>query len=274
MAGKEGLEGLTEARRETAERSYAKWAAENPELGRKYDLANYVGYVQDKWDEKKSHAVDLDQLARQMGRKEENRAASQFDRVARPADLERGFPSAAKEATQRPVERAAPVAGPSAADTREKPTTAQREVRAQQIAARLGKITNPARLAAALFKQHKRDATAPQIDPRAADINQQEQAARQAEARRQSQLDREAVTPAAPKPETPQQPRRPDVTRRYGPLEEAGQQAANQGPTPAPADPIAALRARMDKHQEDISKREAERPDNGRPRPRDRGRTR
>ncbi len=43
-----GLEALDERSRRSAERSYARWAAENPGMAKRFGLAPYVAYVQDQ----------------------------------------------------------------------------------------------------------------------------------------------------------------------------------------------------------------------------------
>lgn len=156
MAERGGLDGLTEAKRESAERSYQAWAEANPALGQRHGLADYVAYVQGKWAEDKAHALDLDNLARQMSRREEGRAASQFHRVERPA---RSFAKAAQEAAGRAQDgagyrRAMP--GRPAAPT---PPTAPQTADAQRKAATIGKHPAPDRTAAALYRQHQQDAT-------------------------------------------------------------------------------------------------------------------
>ena len=86
-----GLDGLTAKQRAGAERSFAAWGEAKPDLAAKYGLADYVGYVQGKWGEEKD-LHRLDRMARQMGRIEENRAASQFVQAAREADATRKPP--------------------------------------------------------------------------------------------------------------------------------------------------------------------------------------
>ena len=86
MAGRDGLAALSEGNRESAERSYASWSAAHPAWGRLYGLADYVSYTQERWTPDKARAADLDQLARQMGRPEEGRAASQFVPVELPPE--------------------------------------------------------------------------------------------------------------------------------------------------------------------------------------------
>ena len=85
MSEKAGFAGLSEGKQQSAQRSYDKWAEASPELGKRYSLANYVDYVQDKWTEEKGRSLDIQQLADSMARREENRAASQFVRVTAPA---------------------------------------------------------------------------------------------------------------------------------------------------------------------------------------------
>ena len=82
---------MTEKQRAAAEQSFAAWAEAKPDLAAKYGLADYVGYVQGKWAEEKD-LHRLDRMARQMGRIEENRAASQFVEGAREADDRRAKP--------------------------------------------------------------------------------------------------------------------------------------------------------------------------------------
>ncbi|TWB34329.1 ATP-dependent exoDNAse (exonuclease V) alpha subunit [Nitrospirillum pindoramense] len=79
-----GLGALDERQRQRAELAYKAWSETYPAWGERYDIAAYVGYVQQHWTPEKARAADLDQLARQMGRPEENRAASQFVPVALP----------------------------------------------------------------------------------------------------------------------------------------------------------------------------------------------
>jgi len=78
-----GLEKLTAAQRLSAEKSFAAWKEAKPDLAAKYGFANYVGYVQNQWADQK-RLDPLDRLARQMGRVEETRAASQFVEGAKP----------------------------------------------------------------------------------------------------------------------------------------------------------------------------------------------
>jgi len=79
MAETGGYGALSPEHQESARTSYAAWVEEKPHLGRRYGLADYVEYVQGKWAGARAHGLDLDALARQMGRREETRAASQFE---------------------------------------------------------------------------------------------------------------------------------------------------------------------------------------------------
>ncbi len=79
-----GAVKLTEPQRAKAEQSFTAWTEAKPDLAKKYGFENYVSYVQAQWaDQKDLHR--LDRMARQMGRTEENRAASQFVQGARVA---------------------------------------------------------------------------------------------------------------------------------------------------------------------------------------------
>jgi AAA domain len=80
QGGVSELDGKQLAR---AEKSYAAWADAKPSLAARHDFADYVGYVQARWQDEKD-LRRLDRMARQMGRVEEIRAASQFVQGARP----------------------------------------------------------------------------------------------------------------------------------------------------------------------------------------------
>jgi hypothetical protein len=93
MRAEGGLSGLTDPQRAAAEQSYAAWAEAKPSIAEKYDLANYVGYVQAQWSEQKD--LDrLDRMARQMSRVEETRAASAFEQGFAPRPQEPTEPAA------------------------------------------------------------------------------------------------------------------------------------------------------------------------------------
>ena len=49
MSQSGGLAGLSDEHRESAERSYRSWSEANPAAADRHGLADYVGYVQDKW---------------------------------------------------------------------------------------------------------------------------------------------------------------------------------------------------------------------------------
>ena len=73
-----GLDGLDERQRHAAERRYEAWTAANPRAAQRCGLADYVAYVQGKQDGQSRNAYDMEQLARQISRADETRAASQF----------------------------------------------------------------------------------------------------------------------------------------------------------------------------------------------------
>jgi hypothetical protein len=137
-------------------------------------------------------AADLNELARQMNRPDERRAASQFHMVAQPEraagqEITGGttpanastFAQAARAATGRPDAAEGATAqpeadtGPTPAEQQRRPVTrrygelddahrataaAERAAAAQRIAARVGKIADPARQADALRRAHEREA--------------------------------------------------------------------------------------------------------------------
>ena len=82
---KGGLTALTEQNRLRAETSYTAWAEAKPDFARRYDLADYVSYVQAQWAREK-RISPLDRLAQQIGRIQERRAASEFVQGERPME--------------------------------------------------------------------------------------------------------------------------------------------------------------------------------------------
>jgi Ti-type conjugative transfer relaxase TraA len=84
MAAKGGVEGLTNAQRMQAEKAFERWATTRPDIAGRRGLSGYVTFVQGQWTPDKARDHDLNQLARQMGRPEESRAAVQFRRVEPP----------------------------------------------------------------------------------------------------------------------------------------------------------------------------------------------
>jgi Ti-type conjugative transfer relaxase TraA len=84
MMEKGGAAKLSQEHHDSAQRSYAKWSKENPELGRRHGFESYVQYVQQKWAEndkrqqQETGSPDIRALARQMGRVDDRRAASMF----------------------------------------------------------------------------------------------------------------------------------------------------------------------------------------------------
>jgi hypothetical protein len=79
-----GLDALSPAQRESAERSFEKWRVEtNPKAGRQYGLANYVAYVQARESERRAQGEgqgkDIADMAKRWSRVEDRRAASRFE---------------------------------------------------------------------------------------------------------------------------------------------------------------------------------------------------
>ena len=83
VAASGGLDGLTAQQRESAERSFAAWAEAKPTLAARYGLASYVAYVQEQAAEQARYSP-LDRMAVQIGRKDENRAATSYIRADQP----------------------------------------------------------------------------------------------------------------------------------------------------------------------------------------------
>ena len=77
MMQRGGLAVLSERDKEKAAASYEAWADEKPYAAAKYDLGEYVSYVQGRFAERGSE-YDLEQLRRQIMRADETRSASQF----------------------------------------------------------------------------------------------------------------------------------------------------------------------------------------------------
>ena len=107
---------------------------------------------------------DLAQLARQMGRVDDRRAASQFHHdqaeQARPADRRESFDRAAQEAAGRAPGPRGGDAPATAAEGPQSAPTPRQLAEAQRKAAIIGRIKNPAKVAAALQRAHRRDAEA------------------------------------------------------------------------------------------------------------------
>ena len=88
MEGVGGLNALSPAQRESAERSYEKWCAKiNPEAAKRLGVADYVAYVQGKEAERRAAAhgegeeqgSDIAEMAKRWSRVEDRRAASRFE---------------------------------------------------------------------------------------------------------------------------------------------------------------------------------------------------
>jgi hypothetical protein len=84
-----GVSGLTDPQRARATQSFEAWAEAKPDLAKRYGFENYVSYVQAQWKDEKRFDP-LDRLARQMGRLEERRAASEFTQGAKPQEEKHG----------------------------------------------------------------------------------------------------------------------------------------------------------------------------------------
>ena len=69
MAQTGGLDALDDRHRASAERSYEKWAEENPRPAAKYGLADYVAYAQEREAERQAE-TDPDALRQQADRRE------------------------------------------------------------------------------------------------------------------------------------------------------------------------------------------------------------
>lgn len=78
MAEAGGYAALKPALQAAAAESYAAWGETNPAAAARHGLADYVTYVQGKWADDGRRVDDLTALARQMGRKDEKRAASAY----------------------------------------------------------------------------------------------------------------------------------------------------------------------------------------------------
>nr|WP_255631046.1 AAA family ATPase [Novosphingobium sp. FKTRR1] len=267
-----GVEGLTEPQHKSAEKSYARWTEAKPELAARHGFADYVSYVQDQQAKRApDHSGDLDRLARQMGRVEERRSASQFHSDGRKDTG--SFGDAARGATGSPQDGRETPAGAMPQAGGQSGPTARSAAMARGIGARIAAIRNPFRQAQALHRAHVRDADAVRIAQlvakRAAEERAGEHATQQAEARRQGQLERDqmardvmerkaAGAPKATETRTPAPDPKPAAQETTRPAGET---------TDITADRIAKAKAAAE-HEA------AERPERERGRFRDRGRTR
>jgi Ti-type conjugative transfer relaxase TraA len=112
----------------------------------------------------KDTAADLDQLARQMGRVDERRSASQFHHdpveLVRPSFEARSFDRAATQATARPGEERGDDAHAPASPAFQRDPTVREQAEAQRKAAIIGRSKDPAKVAQALHRAHVRDSAA------------------------------------------------------------------------------------------------------------------
>jgi hypothetical protein len=81
---------------------HAAWTEAKPDLAKKSTLENYVNFVQARAAEDKQFNP-LDRMARQMGRVEEKRAASEFVQGARPQQAAQQPQDGAQEAARKPT---------------------------------------------------------------------------------------------------------------------------------------------------------------------------
>ncbi len=212
-----GAENLTEAQRKSAERSYARWGEAKPELAARHGFADYVAYVQEQQRNRPAdHSADLARLARQMGRVDDRRSASQFHYDPKAEKDTGSFAGAATRATGTPQEGREGSGLADGAASRQGVPTGQQSAAAHRTGARIAAIRNPFRQAQALHRAHVRDADQLRRErlagKKAAEQAAAVRAAQQAEARRQSQLEREqmardvaarkAVKPATVTPDT------------------------------------------------------------------------
>jgi Ti-type conjugative transfer relaxase TraA len=162
MMASGGVERLTEEQRVSAEGSYARWSAAKPELAELHAFPDYVSYVQEQQALRPAdRSADLDRLAKQMGRSEEKRAASQFHQ-AEPRQHQGGPTPAGRryadlDTAHRKAQEAAR-AGMAATDAGDPPPHSRAAwwaSEAQRIAARIGRVSDPTRQAHLHRKAHQ-----------------------------------------------------------------------------------------------------------------------
>jgi hypothetical protein len=247
-----GAEGLTKEQHKSAEASYARWAEAKPELAAKHDFADYVGYVQEQWKGREpDRSADLDRMAKQMGRIDDRRSASQFHHDGAALDREQEKPKGRYAVLVRLghylAEKAAGVggAGEGTGQQADRPTgpTGQERGEAQGVAARIGAMRDPRRQANALRAQHGADRMtgtqepAPKVQPQPSDRAMSEIAAMHAETARR---DTARAEPEPKQPEVPEQGQKPALSPRDAALAEIAAmhaKAAPQGGNPAEPEP-------------------------------------
>lgn len=193
-----GVENLTEAQHKSAERSYARWGEAKPELAARHGFADYVAYVQDQQKNRPAdRSADLARLARQMGRVDDRRSASQFHYDPKAEKDTGSFAGAATRATGAAQEGRDGSGLADGAASRQSGPTARQSAAAHGLGARIAAMKNPFRQAQALHRAHVRDADRLRreqlSEKKAAEQAAAAKAAQQAEARRQSQLEREQM---------------------------------------------------------------------------------
>jgi hypothetical protein len=285
-----GAENLTEAQRKSAERSYARWGEAKPELAARHGFADYVAYVQEQQRNRPAdHSADLARLARQMGRVDDRRSASQFHYDPKAEKDTGSFAGAATRATGTPQEGREGSGLADGAASRQGVPTGQQSAAAHRTGARIAAMRNPFRQAQALHRAHVRDADQLRrerlTEKKAAEQAAAVRAAQQAEARRQSQIEREqmardvaarkAVKPATVTPDTKaaaSEATKPAPKQQDATIQAAVRKAAEESTKAAPMTDDqreAAAMARAEK----LAAEQAER-DRGRGRFRERGRSR
>lgn len=269
-----GIEGLTEAQHKSAERSYARWAEAKPQLAARHGFADYVAYVQEQQAQRPAdHGADLDRLARQMGRVDDRRSASQFHQEE-TEDSGGGrdygsFAGAARTAAGGAHRGGRAAAGASDEVSGDIGSTASQIAAAHGIGATISATRNPFRQAQALHRAHVRDAEARRL---AALVAKRDQEQRQGEARDQSELEREQIAramterTAASKPTPPADPK-PAAAETTRP-------AAEKPDTGKSDDPFADMMATVERNRAAAEKIDEARRERGLHRDRDRGRTR
>jgi len=255
-----GADALTPEQRKSAAASYERWAKAKPELAARHGFGDYVAYVQEQQGKRgPDHAADIDRLARQMGRVDDRRSASQFH-----ADAGRdtgSFGGAAKGATETAEDGREKMAGANEPDQAESAPTARQRSTAHGVGAKIGAIRNPFRQAQALHRAHVRDADAKRL----AELAAKRAADHQAEGRRQSQIEREPMT-------GDQKARKAGAGRTVPDPRAAGEEATRAAAEAAKSADITS--SRIEKARAAAEKETAREIELGLHRYRDRGRTR
>lgn len=89
MGGEGGLDALTDAHRQSAERSYSAWAESNPKAARSHDLGGYVDYVQEQ-HARRRREQEQQEAEQQPAARPEEPSARTAARVSRHATISLG----------------------------------------------------------------------------------------------------------------------------------------------------------------------------------------